>query len=593
MPIAVTGTFLCLHAASPRAATALPLSGHAGVPLLVTPPTISGQARTGAALTSTGGVWNRAGANSLAFQWYRCRTNGGTCVALATRNSSTYVPTRADVGFALRVEVTATGSAGSTRGSSAPTAAVVLSDAPIECHGITVDPSMSLQAAIDANPPGTTICLRSGIYRLAAAVVPKANDALIGQPGTVLSGARDITGTFTRTGSAWVASNMTMEGYDPRPCIGGSAVTSCSWLNDVYFDDAALKRVASLAAVRSGAFFFDYPNDRIYIGDNPAGHRVEVGVTDSAIATLSRQHYPEGVTIEGITFEKFATRAQHAAVEGFNDWTVEDDVFRLNHAVGLSVGRDSIVRGNSFVSNGQLGFGIGYWTNLLFEDNLLERNNYAGYSTNWEAGGAKFYAVHGLTVRNNVARGNIGVGLWSDWENLNALYEGNRVENNTAAGIFYEAGYDAVIRGNLVAGNGFHSDGWVDGSGILVNSSTNVEITGNTLLDNDQGIGATATDRGTGALGPRELRNLYVHDNLVRMTKTPPDYWTVAAGIAGDDRRTAFTPSYGNRWQGNKYVTCSYVRFHWKVGTVPASPFTWAQWQAAGMDTRGSLTQAC
>jgi hypothetical protein len=251
------------------------------------------------------------------------------------------------------------------------------------------------------------------------------------------------------------------------------------------------------------------------------------------------------------------------------------------------------VRGNQFLQNGQLGFAIGYWTNLVFEDNVLDGNNYAGYSTNWEAGGTKFYGVVGLVVRNNVVRKNIGVGLWSDWDNRNVVYEGNWVENNTSAGIFYEASYDAVIRGNLLEVNGFHADGWVDGSGILVNSSTNVEIAANTLLDNFQGVGATATDRGSGPFGPRELRNMYVHENTIRMTKTPPDYWTVAAGIAGDDRETAFLSSYGNRWQGNRYFICSYVRFHWKAGNSPALPLTWAEWQSAGMDQAGSLTQTC
>ena len=198
------------------------------------------------------------------------------------------------------------------------------------------------------------------------------------------------------------------------------------------------------------------------------------------------------MTLRGLTIEKFANAAQQSAVEGFNTWLVDGNTFRLNHSMGLSVTRDSIVRNNAFVSNGQLGFGVGYWTNILFEDNLLAGNNYAGYNPNWEAGGAKFYAVDGLTVRNNVSRDNIGAGLWTDWDSIHVLYEGNWVEANTGPGIFHEASYDAVIRGNFVAGNGFENDGWIDGSGILVNSSRNVEISNNTLQDNYQGIGATA-----------------------------------------------------------------------------------------------------
>ena len=58
-------------------------------------------------------------------------------------------------------------------------------------------------------------------------------------------------------------------------------------------------------------------------------------------------------------------------------------------------------------------------------------------------------------VRNNVSRDNIGAGLWTDWESTHVLYEGNWVDGNTGPGIFHEASYDAVIRGNFVARNGF------------------------------------------------------------------------------------------------------------------------------------------
>ena len=252
---------------------------------------------------------------------------------------------------------------------------------------------MNVQALIDTNPENTTFCFGSGVYRLAAPIVPKSNDSLIGEPGTELNGARDITSMFRPSGSLWVAANMTMEGQDSKPCAGGSSVTLCRWLNDVYYDDHVLERVSSMAELHSGTFYFDYANDKIYVADPPDGHLVEVGIASRAIATLSMPRYSERVTVRGLTIEKFANMGQESAVEGFNAWLVDGNTFRLNHSIGLSAGRDSIVRNNAFVSNGQLGFGVGDGTNILFEDNLLVGNNYAGYNPNWEAGAVKFYAV--------------------------------------------------------------------------------------------------------------------------------------------------------------------------------------------------------
>lgn len=559
-----------------------------GVPVLVAEPTIAGRPLTGAELSASTGLWSGIEPRSFQFRWYRCRVASETCIALAERTNPTYVPTRADVGFVLQATVTAADSGGETTASSAQTGVVALSSEEPACTGVSLSPEMNLQVEVDRNPEGTTFCFRAGVYRLASPLVPKSNDSFIGGPESVLNGARDITSEFQRSGSHWVASNMTMERRDSAPCKGGSEVTLCRWLNDVYYDDSVLKRVGSVGELRSGTVYFDYPADKIYIADVPDGHLVEVGVTPRAIATLSVPRYPEGVTLRGLTIEKFANAAQQGAVEGFSAWLVDGNTFRLNHSEGLDVGRDSIVRNNAFVSNGQLGFGVGYWTNLIFEDNVVAANNYAGYNPNWEAGGAKFYKISGLIVRNNVSRDNIGAGLWTDWDSIDVLYEGNWVERNAGPGIFHEAGYNADIRGNYVSENGFDSDGWIDGSGILVNSSRDVEIYDNLLQDNYQGIGATSTDRGSGDLGDRTLRNMHVYGNVIAVTHTLPDYWAVAAGIAGDTTvETALLPSSHNRWEANRYIVCSHIRFHVRT------PLTWAEWKAEGMDESGSMTVVC
>ena len=81
-------------------------------------------------------------------------------------------------------------------------------------------------------------------------------------------------------------------------------------------------------------------------------------------------------------------------------------------------------------------------------------NNYAGYKADWEAGGTKFWATTGLVVRNSCVHHNAGPGLWTDYDNIDTLYEGNIVFSNANDGIKHEISYDAIIRDNIVAGNG-------------------------------------------------------------------------------------------------------------------------------------------
>lgn len=468
------------------------------------------------------------------------------------------------------------------------------------CAGVQVTPGDAVQAKIDDNLPGTTYCFASGVYRLSSPIVPKTGDILIGDPGATLNGAQLITDKFTPTPSGlWVAEGMTAEAKDPpiqditQPCRDVSDV--CMWRNDVYVDDQPLIRVLTLEALIPGRFFFDYPNDRIYLAADPAGHKVELAVTGAGI-----QYAPGGsfdVTVRGLTIEKFATPVQKGAIRANEGWTIENNEVRLNHAIGVQGGH--VVRGNHIHDNGQMGF-AGYGTGTLVENNEISRNEYAQFGC-WEGGGTKF-----LWTRNLIARGNFVhhhtfcPGLWADWNNIYVTFENNRVEDNGGPGIFQEAGFDAVIRNNTVLRNGYGPEfaGWVDGGGILVNSSANVEVYGNVLEGNLHGITATYTDRGSADPAvcgqptcKREVRNLYVHDNTIRMGAGG----VVAAGLASD--LDGVYTTHNNRFQGNTYFLCGGpFLFAWGIpgSTAPGYRYlSLEQWRAAGNDSAGSFTTGC
>jgi hypothetical protein len=115
------------HAFQPSSLEGLPLV-TARPPVNSTRPTIAGTASQDATLTASPGVWggtNTAAAPiTFAYQWLRCDTSGGACVAVPGATKSTFAPTAADVGSTLVVRVTGTNSGGSSSASSDATAVV-------------------------------------------------------------------------------------------------------------------------------------------------------------------------------------------------------------------------------------------------------------------------------------------------------------------------------------------------------------------------------------------------------------------------------------------------------------------------------------
>lgn len=106
-PVNVYGTGYGVCAGDPTAITLPP------APTASTPPTLSGTAQVGGALTATAGSWTSS--PSFSYQWQRCTTSQATaCVNVDGATGSFYTLTSADAGDYVRVGVTATGLGGST-----------------------------------------------------------------------------------------------------------------------------------------------------------------------------------------------------------------------------------------------------------------------------------------------------------------------------------------------------------------------------------------------------------------------------------------------------------------------------------------------
>jgi parallel beta-helix repeat protein len=91
-----------------------------------------------------------------------------------------------------------------------------------------------------------------------------------------------------------------------------------------------------------------------------------------------------------------------------------------------------------------------------------------------------------------------------------SLIEGNLVEDSWREGIFYEISTGATIRNNVVRRS--------NDTGILISTSKNVEVYGNTLEDHFRGIQLFLNcNAGGGGTLQYDLANNFVHDNSIEV----------------------------------------------------------------------------
>lgn len=114
-----------------------------GNPSNTAPPTISGSAQEGDQLEADPGTWAGLTPIEFSYQWQRCLS--GSCQDIVGATAQGYVAEFADVGYSLRVRVTASNSASSTVIYSAETATVVETPDPPAPQAL---PSISGTAAI-------------------------------------------------------------------------------------------------------------------------------------------------------------------------------------------------------------------------------------------------------------------------------------------------------------------------------------------------------------------------------------------------------------------------------------------------------------
>jgi hypothetical protein len=147
------------------ALTALAVPLGEGVAAQATPPAntaepaISGRAEQGVRLSASTGTWTGTKPISYAYQWVRCgvdggQPDGGNCAIVSGATDNRYRLVSADVGFRMRVRVTATNAEGSRTAASNPTG--VVGGPPVNTAAPSVRGTMTVGSVVTADPGSWT-----------------------------------------------------------------------------------------------------------------------------------------------------------------------------------------------------------------------------------------------------------------------------------------------------------------------------------------------------------------------------------------------------------------------------------------------------
>ena len=152
-----------------NATTTIAQSTTIGPPRNTREPSITGTATQGRVLSASVGTWAGATPLTYSYQWVRCPPDGGlgdgsNCASIPGANSSSYTLSGDDVGYRMRVRVTASNSLGSQTAASNATAGVGASSTTTPTTPTTAPRNTRLPTIVGVAARGQTLTASPGLW---------------------------------------------------------------------------------------------------------------------------------------------------------------------------------------------------------------------------------------------------------------------------------------------------------------------------------------------------------------------------------------------------------------------------------------------
>lgn len=447
----------------------------------------------------------------------------------------------------------------------------------------------TLQKAADAVQPGQTVLVTKGVYKQGVHIKKEGRaDAwisFVAEPGAVIEGA-DVRKDWAReTGEAPIYSIA-------RPDLIGNVQQLDTKLQDrveqIFVNGVLLRQVPERAMLKpKGVFWVDDAAKKLYValenGANPNEQNTEVSMRTYAIAIgappnlnfwreerIGLENKAAYIRLDGFTVRHMANFSRMAAIQvrGLcNNIVIENCDVQWTNFAGIGAASLNIwspqenkwidqqshhitIRNCVASNNGVQGMGGGGVSDFLIESNVIDNNNYKGYSPWAEGGAVKVAGATGTRVvmRNNVARNNDNHGLWFDYASTDCVFENNFIYSSMAGGILNEVTppglverandkqivrpptaeevlkmhADGKVRGTIIRNNIIIGTRAPTGGGINISNSVMSDIYNNILYGNSgHGIsfgGAANRIETRGLWGNKARSNIFDNNFLHAVT---------------------------------------------------------------------------
>ena len=273
--------------------------------------------------------------------------------------------------------------------------------------GIAVYPGQNIQAAVNANPTGTTFILKAGTH-VRQSVIPKSGDRFFGEAGTVLDGQNVAKYAFAK-GAPPYPSNVTIHGlkitrYAPNTQTGTIEAGG-------YFPNEATNGwVIDSNEVSYNAEYGIRIGNNTQITNNVVHHSLRLNVAGSGNNTL--------IANNEIAFgnyqSKYSTNFEAGGTKFcYSDGvTVRGNYVHDNMGVGIHFDENNIrttIENNNIVHNGSEGIAIEISYTTVIRNNTVTNNGWFDprnrYTWLWNAG-IGVHASPDVEVYGNVVSGN-------------------------------------------------------------------------------------------------------------------------------------------------------------------------------------------
>ena len=362
-----------------------------------------------------------------------------------------------------------------------------------EAAGTTLDAPTTLEALVPHLVTDDVVILRGGIYRTGNL---ELNQGITLQPyedeKPILKGTEIATDWETAGDGVWRTSWTRLFPSEPLPWWQRGREEARTPLhrfnNDMVFVDGRfLQSAGSVEELDENNYYIDYDAQAVYIGQDPAGHTVEITTHDNAIFRTTADVHgkvndKKGFTIRGITFTQYAWAA--IVIEGRVRFTHLDEpvddpegpadpatygkevvgttlenvtISFCSRVGGYFRGDGLVIRNSLFSDTSTEGIYIIGSSNVLLERNVVLRNDIERITGYYVSAVKIIDQTHNVVVRDNLVMDHpTSNGVWYDVGNRNGVFINNYVEG-TGVGFFFEISRGVIAAGNVFVNNGLGS----------------------------------------------------------------------------------------------------------------------------------------